>query len=57
MDAEKMNEGGIRYFQGNARDFTPITVSADFAALRCPPCLDNDADALEDFAVPVQNAA
>ena len=30
---KKMSDGEIRYFQGSARDFTPITVSADFAAL------------------------
>jgi hypothetical protein len=33
MDKEKMSDGVIRYFQGSVRDFTPITVSADFGAL------------------------
>jgi hypothetical protein len=26
-------EGGIRYYQAKAKDFTPITVCADFGAL------------------------
>jgi hypothetical protein len=33
MDKEKMSDGVTRYFQGSVRDFTPITVSADFGAL------------------------
>jgi hypothetical protein len=32
------------FYQGFAKDFTPITVSADFAALECPNCLNNDKD-------------
>lgn len=40
MDKEKMSDGVIRYFQGSAREFTPITVSADFAALARPKSLD-----------------
>ncbi len=35
---DKMSDGVIRYFQGSARDFTPVTVSADFAALVRPKC-------------------
>ena len=40
MDKEKISDGGvIRYFQGSVRDFTPITVSADFGALARLECL------------------
>ena len=57
MDNQKMYECGICYFQGNARDFTPITVSASFAALECPECLNNDAEGFEEFSVAIEQAA
>lgn len=44
MDTKKMYECGICYFQGIAKDFSPITVSANFAALECPKCLSIDVD-------------
>ena len=49
MDEREMFECGICYFQGRAKDFTPITVSANFAALECPKCLNNHAEAIEEF--------
>ena len=57
MENEKMSDGEIRYFQGSARDFTPITVCADFAALQCLPSWNDSTESLENFAVPVKNAA
>ena len=42
MDKKTMSDGVIRYFQGSPRDFTPITVSADFAALVRPKCLGGE---------------
>ena len=57
MDKQKMYECGICYFQGIAKEFTPITVSANFAALECPKCLNNDAEAFEEFAVAEGQAA
>ena len=44
MKEELLHECGICYFQGKAKDFTPITVSANFAALECPKCLNNDSE-------------
>jgi len=44
MDTKKMYECGLCYFQGIAKDFSPITVSANFAALECPKCLSIDVD-------------
>jgi len=44
METNSTFECGICYYQSQAKDFTPITVSADFAALECPKCLNNDAD-------------
>jgi len=57
MDRDKMYECGICYFQGNARDFTPITVSASFAALECPKCLNNDTEGFEEFSIAIEQAA
>ena len=48
MDEKAKFECGICYFQGSAKDFTPITVSANFAALECPKCLNNDDASFEE---------
>ena len=42
MKTNNAFECGICYYQSQAKDFTPITVSANFAALECPNCLNND---------------
>ena len=57
MDKNQMYECGICYFQGIARDFTPITVSASFAALECPKRLNNDTESFEEFTFAEQQAA
>ncbi|MSN26509.1 MAG: hypothetical protein GJV46_11660 [Geobacter sp.] len=44
METKNTFECGICYHQALAKDFTPITVSANFAALECPNCLNNDED-------------
>lgn len=44
METKNTFECGICFYQSLAKNFTPITVSADFAALECPKCLNNDAD-------------
>ncbi len=56
MDTQKMFECGICYFQGLARDFTPITVSANFSALECPKCLNNDEDAFGELSIALEEA-
>jgi len=48
MEKGKKFECATCYFQGKAKEFTPITVGADFAALNCPPCRNNDAVTFED---------
>ena len=48
MDEKAKFECGICYFQGSAREFTPISVSASFAALECPQCLNNDTASFEE---------
>ena len=40
----KTVECGICFYQSKAPQFTPISVSADFRALECPKCLNNDPD-------------
>jgi uncharacterized protein (DUF2225 family) len=47
MNKHDMYVCGICFHQAMAKDFTPITVSADFNALECPKCLNNDMDSFE----------
>jgi uncharacterized CHY-type Zn-finger protein len=49
MDEKKKFECGICYYQGMAQEFTPITVSANFAALECPKCLNNCIDVFKEI--------
>ena len=49
MDEKRNFTCGICYFQGIAKDFTPITVSANFAVLECPKCLNNDVASFEEI--------
>ena len=51
METQNKYESGICYYQCRAKDFTPITVSADFAALVCPKCLNNDKDRFSEIDV------
>jgi hypothetical protein len=57
MNKDWMFECGTCYFQGSAREFTPITVSANFAALECPNCLNNDEDSFTSNSSSDQQAA
>ena len=57
MDKQKMYECGICYFQGLSRDFTPISASANFAAMECPKCLNNYEEAFEEIGVAEQKVA
>lgn len=49
MEENTTFECGTCYFQSLARDFTPVTASADFAALECPKCLNNDKDSFYEI--------
>ncbi len=44
MNSDNFFECGICFYQGLAETFTPVTASANFAALECPNCLNNDED-------------
>jgi hypothetical protein len=44
MEPKSTFECGVCFYQDLVKNFTPITVSANFAALECPKCLNNDAD-------------
>ncbi len=49
METNNTFECGICYYQSLAKNFTPITVSANFAALECPNCLNNDKDTFSEI--------
>jgi hypothetical protein len=57
METNSTFECGICYYQSLAKDFTPITVSANFAALECPKCLNNDADSFAEVDLAIKKAA
>jgi len=44
METNSTFECGMCYFQGQEKDFTPVTASADPAVLECPNCFNNDKD-------------
>jgi hypothetical protein len=48
METNNTFECGICYYQSLAKNFAPITVSANFAALECPKCLNNDAESFSE---------
>lgn len=52
-----MFECGICFYQGKTGDFTPVTASADHAALECPNCLNNDKDTFTEIDIDVREAA
>jgi len=57
METKNTFECGICYYQSLAKDFTPITVSADFSALECPKCLNNDKDTFTEVDIAIKKAA
>jgi len=57
MEAKNKFECGICYYQSQAKDFTPITVSANFSALECPKCLSNDKDSFNEVITDKKLAA
>lgn len=57
MEMNKVYECGICYFQGTTKDFTPVTVSADFRALECPNCLNNYKECFEEVKKAEEKAA
>lgn len=57
METKTVYECGICFYQNKAKDFTPITVSANFAALECPKCLNNDTDSFTELKMAIEQAA
>lgn len=57
METNCTFECGICFYQSLAKDFTPISVSANFAALECPKCLNNDANSFAEIDVAYKEAA
>ena len=57
METKSVYECGICFYQSKAKDFTPITVSADFSALECPKCLNNDKETFTEIKAVIEKAA
>jgi hypothetical protein len=57
MNTDSTFECGVCFYQSQAKDFTPITVSANFAALECPNCLNNDEDSFVEVDLAMKEAA
>jgi hypothetical protein len=57
MEPKNTFECGICFYQSLAKNFTPITVSANFAALECPKCLNNDGDSFAEVDLSIRKAA
>jgi len=57
METTNTFECGICFYRSLSKDFTPITVSADFAALECPNCLNNDEDTFSEIDVEIKKVA
>jgi hypothetical protein len=57
METNSTFECEICFYQSLAKDFTPITVSANFAALECPNCLNNDEESFAEIDITLKMAA
>ena len=57
METTNTFECGICFYRSLSKDFTPITVSADFAALECPNCLNNDENTFSEIDVEIKKVA
>ena len=57
MNSTAMFECGICFYQSKAKDFTPVTASANSAALECPKCLNNDTDSFAEIDLVIRKAA
>lgn len=57
METKSTFECGVCYYRSLAKDFTPITVSANFTALECPKCLNNDRDSFAEIDTTIKKAA
>jgi hypothetical protein len=49
MNEKSKFECGTCFYQAFAEGFTPISVSANFAALECPKCLNNDSESFVEI--------
>lgn len=50
-------ERGVCFYQSRAKDFTPILVSADFAAVECPKYLNKDENTFAETDLDLKEAA
>ena len=54
MNSTEMYECEMCFYQGKIEEFAPKTVSADFSALECPNCLNNDSDSFEKYQLNIR---
>jgi hypothetical protein len=57
MNEKSKFECGTCFYQAFAEGFTPISVSANFAALECPKCLNNDSESFVEIGTMETKAA
>lgn len=57
METKHTFECGICYYQSLAKDFTPVTASADHTSLECPNCFNNDKDSFYEVDMKKKVAA
>ena len=57
MNEKSKFECGTCFYQALAEGFTPITASANFAALECPKCLNNDSESFVEIVTMETKAA
>jgi hypothetical protein len=57
MNTTEMYECEICFYQANLEEFVPKTISADFSALECPNCLNNDSDSFVEVTTEYKMAA
>jgi len=49
METNSTFECGMCFYQGQEKDFTPVTASADLTALECHNCFNNDKDSFYEI--------
>jgi hypothetical protein len=57
MNATEKYECEMCFFQGKVEEFAPKTASANYSALECPNCLNNDSDSFVEIPVEYKMAA
>jgi hypothetical protein len=57
METSNMFECETCFYLGQAKDFIPVTASANLDVLECPNCLNNDKDTFREVHIEDKLAA